>query len=131
MALRPNLSKKKKFVADGVFYCELNEFLRRELGEDGYSGLQVRVTPQQTEVIIYATRVVDVLGEEECRIRQLTSMVQKRFRFPDGGVQLFADRIQHRGLSPVAQVESLRFKLVRGLPVRRACYGVMRFVMDQ
>lgn len=28
-----NLSKKRKFVADGVFYAELNEFLKRELAE--------------------------------------------------------------------------------------------------
>ena len=32
------VSKKRKFVADGVFRAELDEFLRRELGEDGYAG---------------------------------------------------------------------------------------------
>lgn len=30
----------------------------------------------------------------------------------------------------VAQAESLRFKLLGGLAVRRACYGVLRFVME-
>ncbi|CUG90659.1 transmembrane protein, putative, partial [Bodo saltans] len=28
------LSKKRKFVRDGVFYAELSEFLKRELAED-------------------------------------------------------------------------------------------------
>jgi small subunit ribosomal protein S3e len=37
-----NISKKRKFVADGVFYAELNELLTRELAEDGYSGVEVR-----------------------------------------------------------------------------------------
>ena len=37
------VSKKRKFVADGVFKAELNEFLTRELAEDGYSGVEVRV----------------------------------------------------------------------------------------
>ncbi len=32
------VSKKRKFIADGVFRAELDEFLRRELGEDGYAG---------------------------------------------------------------------------------------------
>lgn len=32
------MSKKRKFVADGVFFVELNEVLIRELAEDGYSG---------------------------------------------------------------------------------------------
>ena len=29
------VSKKRKFVADGVFKAELNELLMRELAEDG------------------------------------------------------------------------------------------------
>jgi len=40
-----NISKKRKFVADGVFFAELNHLLQSELGEDGYSGVEVRVTP--------------------------------------------------------------------------------------
>lgn len=30
----------------------------------------------------------------------------------------------------MAQCESLRYKLVGGLAVRRACYGVLRFIME-
>jgi small subunit ribosomal protein S3e len=30
----------------------------------------------------------------------------------------------------VAQAESLRYKLLGGLAVRRACYGVVRFIME-
>ena len=40
----------------GVFNAELNEFLARTLGEDGYAGVEVRVTPIRTEIIIRATR---------------------------------------------------------------------------
>lgn len=36
----------------------------------------------------------------------------------------------NRGLCAVAQCESLRYKLVGGLAVRRACYGVLRFIME-
>jgi hypothetical protein len=52
-----------QFVADGVFYAELNELLTRELAEHGYSGVEVRVTPMRTEIIIRATRTQNVLGE--------------------------------------------------------------------
>jgi len=34
------ISKKRKFVQDGVFKAELNDFLTRELAEDGYSGVE-------------------------------------------------------------------------------------------
>eukprot|EP00612_Vaucheria_litorea_P003991 CAMPEP_0171461812 /NCGR_PEP_ID=MMETSP0945-20130129/6108_1 /TAXON_ID=109269 /ORGANISM="Vaucheria litorea, Strain CCMP2940" /LENGTH=223 /DNA_ID=CAMNT_0011988229 /DNA_START=61 /DNA_END=732 /DNA_ORIENTATION=- len=124
------MSKKRKFVADGVFYAELNEFLTRELAEDGYSGVEVRHTVVRTEIIIRATRTQSVLGEKGRRIRELTALVQKRFSFPEGSVELYAERVMNRGLCAVAQCESLRYKLLGGLAVRRACYGVMRFVME-
>lgn len=67
----------------GVFNAELNEFLARTLGEDGYAGVEVRVTPIRTEIIIRATRTREVLGEKGRRIRELTALVQKRFGFPE------------------------------------------------
>jgi ribosomal protein uS3 len=117
-------------VQDGVLFAELNEMLMHELAEDGYSGVEIRRTPMRTEIIIRATRTREVLGEKGQRIRELTSCVQKRFGFPEGTVEMFAERVHNRGLSAMAQAESLKFKLIGGLQVRRACYGVIRFVME-
>ena len=124
------IAKKRKFVADGVFYAELNELFTRELAEEGYSGVEVRVTPMRTEIIIRATKTQSVLGERGRRIRELTSVVQKRFNFNEGAVELYAERVANRGLCASAQCESLRYKLLGGLAVRRACYGVLRFIME-
>merc|ERR1712165_6939 len=124
------ISKKRKFVADGVSKAELNEFLTRELAEDGYSGVEVRVAPTKTEIIIMATRTQNGLGEKGRRIRELTSVVQKRFNFPENSVELYAEKVATRGLCAIAQAESLRYKLIGGLAVRRACYGVLRFIME-
>ena len=68
--------------------------------------LQVRVTPTRTEIIIMATRTQNVLGEKGRRIRELTSVVQKRFNFPEGTVELYAEKVQTRGLCAIAQVGS-------------------------
>eukprot|EP00292_Cryptomonas_paramecium_P009763 CAMPEP_0113679466 /NCGR_PEP_ID=MMETSP0038_2-20120614/10660_1 /TAXON_ID=2898 /ORGANISM="Cryptomonas paramecium" /LENGTH=247 /DNA_ID=CAMNT_0000597501 /DNA_START=65 /DNA_END=805 /DNA_ORIENTATION=+ /assembly_acc=CAM_ASM_000170 len=124
------ISWKRKFVADGVMYAELNEMLMHELAEDGYSGVEIRKTLMRTEIIIRATRTKEVLGEKGQRIRELTLAVQKRFGFPEGTVEMFAERVHNRGLSAMAQAESLKYKLLGGLQVRRACYGVIRFVME-
>jgi small subunit ribosomal protein S3e len=117
-------------IKDGVFYAELNEFFQRELAEEGYSGVELRSTPTVTDIIIRATHTQEVLGEQGRRIRELTSLIQKRFKFPEGTVSLYAAKVQNRGLSAVAQCESLRYKLLNGLAVRRACYGVLRFIME-
>jgi len=129
-ASQAQISKKRKFVADGVFYAELNEFLMRTLAEDGYAGVEVRVTPIRTEIIIRATRTREVLGEKGRRIRELTAVVQKRYGFPENSVELFAERVENRAACAMAQCESLRYKLLGGLAVRRACYGVVRFIME-
>merc|ERR1711931_100670 len=125
-----NISKKRKHVAEGVFKAELDGYLRKELAEDGYSGVEVRITPKRTEIIILATRTQSVLGEKGRRIRELTAVVQKRFNFPEGTVELYAEKVNNRGLSATAQCESLRYKLLGGLAVRRACYGVLRFIIE-
>jgi small subunit ribosomal protein S3e len=130
MATTANISKKRKFIREGVFHAELNEFFTRELAEDGYSGLEVRVTPQRTEIIIMATKTQQVLGEKGRRIRELTSVIQKRFGYPENSIELFAQKVVARGLCAIAQAESLRYKLMGGLPVRRACYGVLRYIME-
>lgn len=101
------ISKKRKFVADGVFYAELNELLIKELGEDGYAGVDLRVTPVKTEVIIRATRTQNVLGEKGARIRELTSVVQKRYVY----------------LNPL---ERSCFFFIVTLPSRRRSVGVER-----
>lgn len=75
-----------------MFKAELNWFLAHELAEDGYSGVEVRVTPTRTEIIILATRTQNVLGEKGRRIRELTAVVQKRFNFPEGTVEVRRSR---------------------------------------
>ncbi|KAM7274091.1 hypothetical protein ACFE04_028755 [Oxalis oulophora] len=71
------ISKKRKFVADGVFFAELNEVLTRELAEDGYSGVEVRVTPMRTEIIIRATRTQNVLSSSSQTINRGEYRVKK------------------------------------------------------
>merc|ERR1711881_799322 len=72
------ISKKHLFVRDGMFKAELDEFLKRELAEDGYSGVIVRKS-KTCEIIIIATRPSQVLGEKTRRIRELTAIVNKRW----------------------------------------------------
>jgi len=124
------VSRKRKFVADGVFYAELNDVFYRMLGFDGYTGLQVRRSPVKTEIVIRCTRPVAIMGEKGRRLRELTSLVQSRFNLPDGQVEIYVESIKNRALSAIAQCESLFIKLAKGQAVRRAVYAIMRYVME-
>ena len=72
-----------------------------------------------SQIIIRATKTQEVLGEKGRRIRELTALVQKRFKFPENSLELYAEKVQYRGLSAIAQCESLKNKLLGGLAVRR------------
>jgi small subunit ribosomal protein S3e len=116
-----------------IFFLFLSLFSSHNFflqAEDGYAGVNVRLTPTRTEIVIRATRTKSVLGEKGQRIRELTGLVAKRWNFAPNTLDLFAERVANRGLSAIAQAESLKYKLLGGLAVRRACYGVMRFVME-
>lgn len=129
MPAKQFLSKKRKLVADGVFYAELNEFFTRELAEQGYAGVEVRTTPTKSEIIVKASNTQGVLGEQGRRIHELTSLITKRFKLPADGIVIYAERVEERALSAAVQAEALKAKLLSGLPIRRAAYGVLRFSM--
>lgn len=80
--------------ADRPFPCSSSSsLLSLLLSLCSYSGVEVRVTPTRTEIIILATRTQNVLGEKGRRIRELTAKVQKRFGFPDDSLELFAEKV--------------------------------------
>lgn len=68
----------------GVFNAELNEFLARTLGEDGYAGVEVRVTPIRTEIIIRATRRGLALGPWGNSLEQIDFIQTKILGFDMG-----------------------------------------------
>jgi len=67
-----------------VFFAEINAFFERELGSEGYSGLEVRVTPMRTEIIIKATRTQNVLGEQGKTHSRANVADSETFQFPGG-----------------------------------------------
>merc|ERR1719281_1513385 len=93
--------------------------------------------PSKLEIVIKATKTKHVVGTQGRRIRELTALVKRRFALDsDDGegqgfqVELFAERVQFRALCALAQAEAVKFKLMEGLAVRRACYRALRFIME-
>uniref|UniRef100_A0A7M4G0M0 Uncharacterized protein n=1 Tax=Crocodylus porosus TaxID=8502 RepID=A0A7M4G0M0_CROPO len=75
---------------------------------DGCSIVQVRVTPPRTEMILLATRALN--GQ---------AVVQKRFGFSGGSVELCSEKVAMRHLCTIAPAELLHYKHLEGLAVSR------------
>ncbi|VDO32124.1 unnamed protein product [Onchocerca flexuosa] len=63
MTTTQQMSKKRKAVQDGIFKAELNNFLMKELAEDGYSGVEVRRTPARAEVALFVIFYIIIFFE--------------------------------------------------------------------
>merc|ERR1712137_1327058 len=137
MSGQPKVKKintKKKFVADGVFRAELNEFLTRTLGEEGYAGIEVRGTSMATEIRVRCAHAKKMLAKPNRKIKEIKSLIQKRYNFNDDSnkLELSIKPLQYDpALCAAANCENLKFKLLAGTPVRNAANNVMGTVMRQ
>merc|ERR1711907_200802 len=128
------INTKKKFVADGVFRAELNEFLTRTLGEEGYAGIEVRATSMSTEIRVRAASCKDMLAKPNRKIKEIKSLIQKRYNFNDVDNKLdlsIKPLAYERALCAAANCENLKFKLLAGTPVRNAANNILGTVMRQ
>ncbi|CDW74162.1 40s ribosomal protein s3 [Stylonychia lemnae] len=128
------INTKKKFVADGVFQAELNEFLTRCLGMDGYAGIEVRATSMSTEIRVKATKTREILEKSARKVRELKSLIEKRYNFNDvdNKVELAIKPLPYdKNLCASAQAENLKYKLLGGTPVRLAANNILAQVMKR
>lgn len=126
------ISTKKKFVADGVFQAELNELLMRTLGMEGYGGLEVRLTSSTTEIRVRAANCQDLLNKSTRKVKEIKSLIEKRFHFndEDNKLELSIKPLPYdKNLSASANVETLKYKLLSGVPVRNAANNIIGTVM--
>jgi small subunit ribosomal protein S3e len=126
------LNTKKKFVADGVFNAELNAFLSKVLDKEGFAGIEVRATSVSTEIRVKCANHEDVLKEGARRVREITSLIEKRYNFndEDNKVELTIRPPEYdKALCSAANAENLKFKLLTGSPVRMAVNSVIGNVM--
>jgi small subunit ribosomal protein S3e len=126
------ISTKRKFVADGVFEAELNELLMKTLSMEGYGGVEVRAANMQTEIRVFAARDKELLDKSLKKVKELQSLIEKRYGFndQDNRVQLTIKSLPYSEcLSAAANVETLKYKLLSGVPVRNAANNIIGTVM--
>jgi small subunit ribosomal protein S3e len=126
------LNTKKKFVADGVFNAELNSFLMKVLGLEGYAGLEIRATSVSTEIRIKVAKHDELKEKGARRVREIKSLIEKRYNFndEDNKVELTMRPLEYdRALCSAANAENLKMKLLSGIPARMAVNNIMGGVM--
>lgn len=126
MSSTRKMNRKKKFVADGVFQAELHSFFSRALDDCGYAGFELTATLPKPEIRIRATKVKALSDNNNRKIRELESVIQKRFGYGEDGISITFERINQKGLCAAAMAESLKLKLVSQIPLRLAANSIIK-----
>lgn len=132
MASTQQKNRKRKHIADGIFKAELHSFFQHAIEDSGYSGFELSSTLPKPEIILKLTSTKELLGEgDQRRLRELESLVQKRFGYKNDGIHIKVQRLRQKGLCASAMAESIKLKLLAQIPVRLAASSVIRTAVDK
>lgn len=133
MSVAKCITEKRKEVKNGIVYAELKKLFINHMsdGEYGFSNVEIRRAPKQTSVTITAMRKNIDSRNFGVYAKQVQGFINLRFSdWLGNNVDVAFASPENRGLDASIQCESVAFKMVGGLAVRRACYGVLRFIME-
>lgn len=124
-------NRLRKHIYDGLFKAELHTFFEKCIEDCGYSGFDLTNTLPKPEIILKVTNTKPLLDDNQRKIRELESMIQKRWGYKPDGIHIKVQRLKQKGLSASAMAESIKLKLLAQIPVRVAVSSVIRQAVDK
>jgi len=118
---------KKHFINKGIQSCLIDEFLRSELDNSGYSGCSLQKTPMGTRITIRTSRPGLVIGKKGKKIKELTEAVKNKFNINVPTIDV--DTIENPDLNAQIQAERIAYAINKGQNYRRATYSIIRRII--
>ena len=131
MSTSQNRNRKRKHIADGVFKSELHGFFSKALDDSGYSGFELTNSLPKPIIILKVTNTKVLFDDNNRKIKELESMIQKRFDYKQDGIQIKVHRLKQKGLCASTMAESIKLKLLNQIPVRIAVSSVIKMTVDK
>jgi small subunit ribosomal protein S3 len=111
---------ERQFVSQKVKEYQIQEYIKSKLVGTGYSHTEIQRTPLGEKVIIYTTRPGLVVGRKGENIKQLTTVLNKRFNVENPQIEIGelinpmidANYVADRISSTLVRFGSKRFKSV-------------------
>ena len=122
------MSVVKHFVDESIKRTEIDEFLKNELENAGYGGVDITKTPLGTHIVVYAMRPGVVIGRGGETIRGLSSVLEEKFGLPSP--QISVAEIEIPELNAYVIASRIASALRRGVHFRRSGYWALNQVME-
>ncbi len=108
--------------------AELDEYLRNEIADSGYGGVDVLKTPIGTRITIFVTRPGLVIGRRGVGIRSLTENIGEKFGLQNPQISVL--EIEVPELNPQVMCNRIAHTVSRGTAFRRAALWSLNSIMN-
>ena len=122
------MTQVKNVIKDNYNMMLLNDFLRKEIVESGFSKVEISKTPTGTKIILYVTRPGIVIGRKGTGIKQLTEKIETDFGYKNP--QISVEEVDKPELSPSVMCNRMSSHIERGTAFRRATMWTMNQIME-
>ena len=122
------MTQVKNVIKDNYNMMLLNDFLREEIKESGFSKIEISKTPTGTKIILHVTKPGIVIGRKGAGIKLLTEKIQTAFGYKNP--QISVEEITKPELSPSVMCNRMAAHIERGTAFRRATMWTMNQIME-
>jgi small subunit ribosomal protein S3 len=122
------MTQVKNVIKDNYNAMLLNEFLRKEIKDAGFSKVDITKTPTGTRVTLYVTRPGIVIGKKGFGIKALTQKLETEYGLKNP--QIAVEEIAKPELSPSVMCNRMGSHIERGTAFRRATMWTLQQIMD-
>ena len=122
------MTQVKNVIKDNYNAMLLNEFLRKEIKDAGFSKVDITKTPTGTRVTLYVTKPGIVIGKKGFGIKALTEKLETDYGLKNP--QVVVEEILKPELSPSVMCNRMGSHIERGTAFRRATMWTLQQIMD-
>ncbi len=119
---------ERKLVTENIRRVLLKEYIMKETEKAGFGGLDIQRTPMGTRITLVAERPGMIIGQRGASIKDLTDVVENRFKFDNPQIEVQED--QRPNLNPHIMAQKLASAIERGWHFRRAGHSTVRRIME-
>ena len=122
------MSSIKKVMNNFARNAELDEYLKNEIGDAGYGGVEILKSPIGTKITLFVSRPGIVIGRRGIGIRSLTENIESKFKLQNPQISVL--EIETPELIPQVMCNRIAHNVRRGTAFRRASLWALNSIMN-
>ncbi|MCK5698649.1 MAG: 30S ribosomal protein S3 [Candidatus Aenigmarchaeota archaeon] len=119
---------ERKFIEKGTQKSEMEKYLNKTLERADYSHSDIKRTPLNTRIVIYAGRPGVVIGHAGTKINEMTNDLKRRFNIDNPQIEVKS--VEHPSLDAKVVAKQIASSLERGTKHRQIVNIMLKKIIE-